>query len=905
MKTLLVVILCIVSCTGLIAQKPALDTSVLGKWPSVESPTISDDGRYISYIIKGQPVGGQTLILQAATSDWQRSFAGTGSGIFCDNNKQYVFLRKDTLFSLGLGTSELHNMPGVSSYQQPSLGRSIWLAYQLSGSGKELVLRDLAVGKETRFSGVASYQFNASGDALILKLDSNGCTQLRWVSLPDMDSKVIWSSAASTDVKLLNYTFDNEGKQLAIMIHERVPPHKSNSIWYYKTGMERAVLESDDKTSGVDSGLTISNDAPFFTMNGKYIIAGVQEDAVAEYMPVPGGSMVDVWSFRDSILQSHQLKDLEHGQVRKTYRILINLKDHRVTQIEKGNEQLTEIWQTPRSSFFLLRDLGSTSDKFWLGATITYSLVKAEDNIIIRSLSGKFDGNIDFSFSTLGGYLVYYYHQHYYSSNLSSGKTVEISKSVPISLCKKNEYLLGKLPGRSVGNVGIAGWASGDSIVLIYDDYDIWCVDPEGIRKPMNLTQGYGRAHNIEFRLAEPDDRILSKNSRLLLTAFNTINKDNGFYSVSLAPGNTLEKLGMGPSAMYITSQQVERLVELGSNLLKPIKARDTNSWIVKRQSTVEAPNLFLTHDFIYYAAITNLQPQKAYNWMTAKLINWKLPDGRLNQGVLYKPENFDPHKKYPLIIKCYEQYSQVLHIYFYPTTTGYSINIPWFVSKGYLVFIPDICYTVGHPGQSAYNAIISAVKTLSKMPYVDAKKIGINGHSFGGYETNYMVTHTNIFAAAAEGAGVSDWMSAYGSLRPGIEDNQVLFEMLQYRVGSDPWNGKDLYVENSPILKLDKVTTPLLIMHNKNDAAVPWAQGIELFKGLRRLNKTVWMLQYDNGGHTVFGKDALDYTLRLTQFFDHYLKHAPAPVWMTKGIPARLKGIETRYELDLTGGDP
>jgi len=281
------------------------------------------------------------------------------------------------------------------------------------------------------------------------------------------------------------------------------------------------------------------------------------------------------------------------------------------------------------------------------------------------------------------------------------------------------------------------------------------------------------------------------------------------------------------------------------------------------------------------------------------------MTDGKISKGILYKPENFDPSKKYPLLLTYYEQRSDELYHYQPLEATGDAINIPWFVSRGYLVFVPDIHYRPGHTGESALNSVVAAARFLSKKPWVDGKRLGIQGHSFGGFETNYLVTHTVLFAAAAEAAGVSDMISGYDDFTGNGKSKQFNSEMGQYRIRSNLWERPDLYLENSPVLKANLVTTPLLLMNNKNDGSVSWRQGLEFFTALRRLGKRAWLLQYDEGEHVVSGKDAMDYTIRLTQFFDHYLKGAPPPKWMTVGVPASRKGIDTGLELDLSGKEP
>lgn len=277
--------------------------------------------------------------------------------------------------------------------------------------------------------------------------------------------------------------------------------------------------------------------------------------------------------------------------------------------------------------------------------------------------------------------------------------------------------------------------------------------------------------------------------------------------------------------------------------------------------------------------------------------MTWKQPDGTFAQGLLYKPENFDSTKRYPVLIHHYQKMSHLLYQFPVPQYMESNIDVAWFVSRGYLVFKPDIPFEYGNNETSALKTITTAVEWLASKPYVDAKKIGIEGHSFGGGINNYIITHSNLFAAAYTGAGLSDYIS--GALAPslGMEEmsRQVVSEL---RMGATIWQQPEKYL-NSPVLHADRVTTPLLLMHNKQDGAMPWAQSFEFFTALRRLDKPVWMLEYEESDHVIMEKDLPDFTIRITQFFDHYLKGAPPPVWMTQGINASLKGIETGLSLD------
>ena len=247
-----------------------------------------------------------------------------------------------------------------------------------------------------------------------------------------------------------------------------------------------------------------------------------------------------------------------------------------------------------------------------------------------------------------------------------------------------------------------------------------------------------------------------------------------------------------------------------------------------------------------------------------------------------------------------YERNSDNLHRYYAPAAGRSIINFSFYVSRGYVVFVPDIPYTTGEPGQSAANAILPGVESLVAQGFVDEEKIGMQGHSWGGYQTAYLVTQTDMFACAESGAPVSNMTSAYGGIRWGSGMSRMFqYERTQSRIGEDLWAARDKYIQNSPVFYADKINTPLLILHNDKDGAVPWYQGIELFVALRRLEKPAWMLNYNGNPHWVMGqKNRRDFAIRMQQFFDHYLMDAPEPEWMALGVPAVNKGEELGLEL-------
>jgi len=333
-------------------------------------------------------------------------------------------------------------------------------------------------------------------------------------------------------------------------------------------------------------------------------------------------------------------------------------------------------------------------------------------------------------------------------------------------------------------------------------------------------------------------------------------------------------------------------------------RAEKGEGYLFASETYTKSPDLYFCkdpNDFLNATKLSSLNPQQAeYNWGTAELYKWKAFDGKMAEGILYKPEDFNPAKKYPVIFYFYERHSDNLYDYIPPTPTGSRLNISFYVSRGYLVFSPDIRYRIGHPAKSAYNYVVSAARDLAKKKWVDADKMAIQGQSWGGIQVAQLITMTDMFKAAWAGAPVANMTSAYGGIRWGSGMNrQFQYEKTQSRIGATLWEKPQLYIENSPLFHLPKVKTPLVIMHNDADGAVPWYQGIELFTGLRRLGKKVWMLNYNGENHNlVERKNKKDIQIRQQQFFDYMLKGEPPARWITEGVPATMKGKESGLEL-------
>lgn len=313
-------------------------------------------------------------------------------------------------------------------------------------------------------------------------------------------------------------------------------------------------------------------------------------------------------------------------------------------------------------------------------------------------------------------------------------------------------------------------------------------------------------------------------------------------------------------------------------------------------------PELHLSKtDFSEIVKLTSLGKQmEQFKWGNVELVSWSSFDGNKMDGLLYTPENMDSTKKYPMIVYFYEKYSDDLYRFYNPSPSRSTVNFSVYTSNDYIVFVPDITYQTGMPGKSAYDDIISGTLEMCKRPYINKDKMGIQGQSWGGYQVAWLVTQTKLFKAGMAGAPVSNMTSAYGGIRWESGMSRMFqYEKSQSRIGATLWENTLSYLENSPVFYADRVETPLLIMHNDADGAVPWYQGIEYFTALRRLGKPSWLLVYNGEEHNLTKwHNRVDLSIRMMQFFDHYLKDQPEPVWMKEGIPAIQKGRLSGFEI-------
>ena len=462
----------------------------------------------------------------------------------------------------------------------------------------------------------------------------------------------------------------------------------------------------------------------------------------------------------------------------------------------------------------------------------------------------------------------------------ATGKVVNISDAIGYPMFVESYDKPAPAPA-----YGIAGWTADGNNVFLYDAYDWWKIDLTGERQPECLTKGYGRKHGKSIRkmTSNIDKDVFQKDEKVIVSLWDKDTMDEGVYQLDM-------------------KGRLRKLME-GNYVYTIHRFSDNHEYCVwNRQNVSEFRDLWWSKsDFSNSVKVTNANPQQAdYKWGTVKLIKWTNYENKENKGVLYLPEDYDPQKEYPVLVQFYETHSGELNIYHAPLLSSALGDPMYFASNGYIVFMPDVHFTVGTPGQSCYDAVVSGTKYLIEQGIENPGKIGLQGHSWSGYQTSYLVTKTDLFTCANIAAPITDMVTGYLGIRNGSGlPRYFMYEETQSRMGKTLWEAKDKYLASSAILEADKIHTPLLILHNDEDEAVAYEQGRALYLAMRRLQRPAWLLNYKGEGHFVLGRGAQkDWTIRMMQFFDYYLKGTKEPRWMKEGIHLRERGIDQKYDL-------
>ncbi len=746
--------------------------------------------------------------------------------------------------------------------------------------GKKLRLRNLASGEEFELPFVHQMAFDSLSNYLAYSVvDTSDAENGLFVF--DLKSGTSRTIDAGESTFYQNLTWDYDEQKLAFTKASYdtsyVESDAALHLWNAGNGSLNTLVKAEEANSGFalrsNNRLTFSNDGKrlFFGFMDAEMAAldskkeGEKDDEAQVYDidEIVGGRGLDIWHGEDPLIKTHE-KKMWNSHKNHVFTAVYHFNKKKWVQL--ADHDMPDVSVAHNSKIVL----GSSNvpymrERTWDGTYRDYYKVDLNTGKRTQFLE-HFSGRVNLS--PQGKYAVYYQDKHWHLMNTNSGKTQNLTEEISTPFYNEDHDYPSDVPG-----YGVAGWIKKDRAVMIYDKYDIWRFETSNA-KSRNITDGKGRQDKRIFRIERMNknrSEAFGNNEELLLTSYHDLNKNFGFYSAQT------NKSG------------VKKLLEEDKKFTFVKKAEDANTVLYKREAYDEFPNIWVANNTAFKRTeqLTNLHQDlhEKWNWGKAELIDWLSLDGTFMQGVVIKPDNYDPNKRYPIMTYYYRFFTDRLHDFNEPKTNHRPV-LAQYVSDDYVVFLPDIRFEVGQPGFAATKSLVPGIQKLIEMGIADEDKLGLHGHSWSGYQTAFMVTQTDIFDAAVSGAPVSNMTSAYSGIRwaSGMA-RQFQYEKTQSRIGESLIEAPLKYIENSPVFYADRITTPMLIMHGDVDGAVPWEQSIELYLAMRRYNKDVIFLQYhDEPHHPQKFSNKLDYAIRMKEYFDYYLKGEGEPEWILKG---------------------
>ena len=917
------------------SSKRPLRHSDYDGWKSIGSPLLTRDGKWAIYVLA--PQEGDSILVARRIADGVERRIPLGTGPSVTSNGKFVVCTlavskkeadaakatkksaaespKPGLAILNLETGAVETLPRVRRFSvpeksdlvayvpEPALtvttppspkpdtddedpqrrpgGRAPVLVGTPGEKPTDLVVRELATGTNVTLPTVTTFAWNKTGSKLAYVVDATEETKDGVFVRAFPSGKTETLVAGPGETKSL--TFDEVGERIAFLRTAKPKPNgppAESSLFLDGTEIAKGAA------SGLPKGFVVSDSGALrFSRDGKRLYFGAAPPAKSAPKNAPDPIAVDIWTSKDGILQSQQKLRAE-SEKRRTY--LAEYAIERKQIIALGDANLPEVSPDPFATRFAL---GTDSRAYLAEASWdqTYSDVYTVDLDSGERQKVLTKHGASFALSPDGKFLIWW------SATERAWLTRDIEgRTPPRNLTGGLKVAFDEEDWDTPGPAapyGIAGWTAGDAEVLLLDRFDLWAISPTTGNK-RKLTVGRGNRTVFRPLRLDPDQRAFDPEKPLILKSTDDDTGAEGLWTLASLTASAAEKILVRDEALGGLQ-----------------KARDAETVVFTRErfdlfpDLWGAPSLGAAKEAV---RLTDANPQQnEILWGRAEKITYRTGWGRELPAILIKPENFDPAKTYPMIVNFYEKSSQGLHRYGRPGP-GTSINLLRYASNGYIVLQPDVEYREGYPGESAMMCVVPAVQEVLRRGYVDEKRVGVQGHSWGAYQIAYMLTRTNLFAAAEAGAAVSDMVSAYGGIRyeSGVV-RQFQYEKTQSRIGATPWQKPLAYIENSPIFWADKVQTPYLTIHNDADGAVPWTQGIEFFTALRRMGKESYLFNYNGEAHNLVNREnQKHWTVHMAEFFDHFLLGKPRPEWMEKGVPFLERGTRDLRSLYSAGGE-
>jgi dipeptidyl aminopeptidase/acylaminoacyl peptidase len=922
------------------ANETAVELKDILGWKRIQSPIVSPDGLWMAYQLA--PNEGDAEVIVRSVKDakdtkfpigeiptpainFAAAFVPPPSGLaFSEDSKYVAFtvypnqkeakrLKKDKkplvnkvlLVELATGKKTEFERTRRFAFNGKRGG---WLAVMRTPAegqkwqGSDLLLTELATGDQLNIGNVSEFSFDKKGNWLAFVIDAqdmvgNG-VQLRNMS----NGAVMPLDSAKASYKSLSWTEEGDGLTALRGIEDKGFEDKLYTAIGFTnlaaTPVKTVYDPKQDKT--FPAGMTVSpNRAATWTKDLSAMIFGIHEvkakkkgatpekpeaekpaAAGAPALPPPSDDKeradLVLWHWADKRLQPQQQVQAQADK-NFSYTSIHRIADKKFIQL--ADEKLRQVSIAEPHVW----GLGNDVSKYELQASLNGQRMSDIYSVNLQTGERKMlleKNRYFYGPSPDGKKVAYSEDGNFFIKDIASGESRNVTKAATTAVFwnQEDDHNVVKPP------TGFIGWSKDSSAIVVTDNWDIWTAPWNG--KPANLTVN-GKKDKIRYRnrfRLDPEEKGIDLQSPMYVATYGEWTKKGGI--------SRIDPAAKAPVSLFYEDAMFNSL----------IKAKNADTFFYTRESGSEYPNFYSTASKELAGGVkqTDANPQQKDKLWTAgsRVIDYTSAKGDKLQGALFLPANYEPGKKYPTVVYIYEKLSQGANAYAQPTSNGFNKSV--YTSNGYAVLMPDITYKLNDPGMSAVWCILPALEAAIATGVVDRDHVGLHGHSWGGYQTAFMVTQTDAFKAAIAGAPLTDMISMYSSIYWNTGSaNQPIFESSQGRFTSSYLDNMEAYVRNSPIFHAMKVKTPLIILHNDKDGAVDFTQGIEYYNTLRRLQKQVILLQYKGENHGLrVPANQKDYTVRMKEFFDHHLKGAPAPKWMQEGVP-HLKVKEHLDERD------
>lgn len=899
-------------------QKKNLSPDDYGKWQSIGASDLSPNGEWVAYQITVQE-DNDTLYLVNRTTQTTYKLEFASAPEFSKDNQWIAYriglsfkeaekLKEQTkpieykMGLLNLTSGKKETIQNINRFGFSRNGK--FLAAYLTppkenkDKGAVLLVKNLLDGTTRTIGNVTDYAFNKKSDyiAYIVESANAAGNSAELFNLENYNLKIL----ASDTCKFSKLSWQKEGDGLAFFkSYKKDKYDEENAVLYTYTNLFKVpVLKTFDPEAAKDfpagmrisntSNITISDDmsSVFFGLNKWTYNAAAKKDD-----KTPGDSLnkkdntptdstknnatakkdapaikqagVDIWHWKDPEIQPRQKITLGQDTL-FSYLSVWNLDNNRFFQLAKevapdaqlsGNQKHVVIFNDKKYKPAFKEDYADA----WIVNVKTGTEKLAFEKI----LTGF---NTFPRTSPDGKWLAYFKDKHWWTYNIATGQNTNLTQNIKTDFWNIRDDHPASRPA-----VGMGGWIKGDKEIWVYDEYNVWALKPDG-KGARKLTEGEKDETVYRINRLDFEEPYLDDSKPIYFSSYGDKSKKFGY---SKYEKGKVDKL-------IFENAQVNRLV----------KAKDANCYSFVKQDYDKPPSLFVTDNFSDVKQVVATNPQqKDYNWGKSELVSYTNKNGKKMQGALFYPANYEPGKQYPMLVYIYETLSNTVHSYVNPNQRG-AYNTTNFTTNGYFVFRPDIVYDINDPGISAVNCVVPAVEEVLKTGMIDKEKVGLMGHSWGAYQTSFIISQTNLFKAAVAGAPLTNLISMSNSIywNSGTPDAKI-FETSQGRFDGPWYERMEDHMRNSPMYNAANIKTPLLVAFGDKDGAVDWHQGIEMYSTMRRMQKPHIMLVYADENHGLAKKEnQIDYQKRQKEYFDYYLLGKSAEKWITDGISQQEK---------------